>query len=261
MNCLFHTHWNMTFSEFYGGTVETGWRSSSFISHLVPGSSCYVHVAVSPLYFLHVWNPWVICAVGLTCYKSVEAEDLNYWMLCGYYTGKWHQGSRGSTKTGSSVSFIAAPECGRQMAHGRHQVSIFQCAEFELFQCGSKLYWFQNHCVYSTKEEVFLLFFWGRVLLCIPGWPWTHYVAKVNFKLVILLPLPLWCTTMCGFREQLFWCLVSGRMFWALLWNAPLSYHSLFSSGAPLWGLVAGQFSLWDPCAMCLRNSESGSQC
>jgi hypothetical protein len=24
MNCLFHTHWNMTFSEFYGGTVETG---------------------------------------------------------------------------------------------------------------------------------------------------------------------------------------------------------------------------------------------
>lgn len=32
--------------------------------------------------------------------------------------------------------------------------------------------------------------FWDKFSLCSPGWPETHYVAQVGFKLTILLPKP-----------------------------------------------------------------------
>jgi hypothetical protein len=46
----------------------------------------------------------------------------------------------------------------------------------------------------STPElDPQLLFFWDRFSLCSPGWPWTHYVAMVGLKVIILLPPPLQC--------------------------------------------------------------------
>lgn len=50
----------------------------------------------------------------------------------------------------------------------------------------------QEHPFPSSFCLIFSLNFWGKVS-AIPGWLWTHSVAKDNLELPILRPLPLDC--------------------------------------------------------------------
>lgn len=49
---------------------------------------------------------------------------------------------------------------------------------------------YQWHHLQSTMEDFFFLCLFCRQVSHSSGWPWAHFIAKDNLKLLILLPLP-----------------------------------------------------------------------